>query len=231
MKLTFILFVLLRWLQYRCDALQSFFTELRHPRRGLITPTISTSYQDKSYLHSHVLDNPNVTLRSNFTPSGYRSDHNYDDFTYDGVYGNDERTIEFSTPQKHFTSPQIQQSSLLEALVPLNIFLRTDKVKLHIISSDPNSSDSKDEVISRQINFDPNSTTISNTDASITNWSITINNMLIEPFPPTPALVQDYIDFLGEPGAQRPKSFPPFPEYIIEDVKPYTDEELSQAGK
>eukprot|EP00604_Paraphysomonas_vestita_P000797 CAMPEP_0174825082 /NCGR_PEP_ID=MMETSP1107-20130205/41943_1 /TAXON_ID=36770 /ORGANISM="Paraphysomonas vestita, Strain GFlagA" /LENGTH=115 /DNA_ID=CAMNT_0016056193 /DNA_START=849 /DNA_END=1193 /DNA_ORIENTATION=- len=55
--------------------------------------------------------------------------------------------------------------------------------------------------------------------------------MLIEPFPPTPALVQDYIDFLGEPGAQRPKSFPPFPEYIIEDVKPYTDEELSQAVK
>lgn len=247
-----------RWLQYRCDALQAFFDELRHPRRGLV-------FSPQSHIHTHrqshnsgqslsVLDNPNVTLRSNYTPMNMYSDSSMnEDFSFDGIYSQSNQSHLYSShEEKSFfeASPLKKQlkesggnekeSGIIEALVPLNIFLRTDKVNLHIFPSveqkrsgegkDQISSGLREEVVVHQINYDPNSTHPSHTDPSITDWKITINNLLIESFPPTPHLLQDYLDFLGEPGQSRPKSFPPFPEFVIEESMAHTDEELRQAG-
>lgn len=132
----------------------------------------------------------------------------------------------FESPYGTARSTTPAATSLIDALVPLNIFLRTDFVKIYIPSTD-----SKEEIAIKQINYDPNSTNNSNTDPTVSDWKIVINNRLIEPFPPTPQLIHDYMDFLGEPGQSRPKFFPPFPEFVIEDPPSYTDEEIFAAGK
>lgn len=76
------------WMRFRCAALQGFFDELRHPRRGLVAPTITSSStnQDHYYAQSSVLDNPNVTLRSNFQAANYYVESKAnEEFTFEGV--------------------------------------------------------------------------------------------------------------------------------------------------
>jgi hypothetical protein len=173
-----------------------------------------------------VLENSHATLRSNFQPSTYgAASVDNEDFSFEGVYGSHQPT--HSSPQKNsYSSGPATGSSLIDALVPLNIFLHTDCVKIHI----PSSHSPKEEVIMQQINYDPTSTSSSMTDPTVSDWKIVINSKLIEPFPPTPQLIHDYMDFLGEPGLSRPKFFPPFPEFRLEDPKTYSDEEIIEAG-
>jgi hypothetical protein len=223
-----------RWLRFRCDALQGFFDDLRHPRRGLVSFTSmnssSTAYpQAATASGGGVLDNPNVTLRSNFQPTSTSQKAN-EDFTFEGVYGNrhdDEPVYEsYHSTATSSAGKLPMATSLIDALVPLNIFLRTDCVKIFIPSAD-----SKEEVLIKQTNYDPSSSYASHTDPTISDWKIVLNGKLIEPFPPTPQLMQDYLDFLGEPGLTRPRFFPPFPEFSLEDPKSYSDDEIMAAGQ
>lgn len=174
-----------------------------------------------------LLDNPHATLRSNYQPTSISQKAN-EDFTFEGVYGNrqDEETVFESTYNSASTAKFPLVNSLIDALIPLNIFLRTDCVKLFIPSTE-----TKEEVLIQQTNYDPSSSYSSHTDPTISDWKIVINGKLIEPFAPTPQLMQDYLDFLGEPGLSRPRFFPPFPEFSLEDPKSYTDDEIVAAGQ
>jgi len=238
-----------RWLEYRFNALKDFMSGLRDPRRGLCLPISNapTTGFSRDDMYMHGAHSAGVNLAGDVsypTHSARSSSADNMEFSFEGMFGGSDMGdfvgggMGIDVGDKGFSGGNTQTTTLLDALAPLNFFLRTDKVKIDVspttsqhnvstpILCNATDPDTNSENVNE--NLGPSDSCEESTSAKPA-WSVVVNGSVVEPFPPTPLLEADYLYRRGE--TTEPRVCPVFPDIQVEEDKEPSDDEIADAVK
>jgi hypothetical protein len=249
-------------------ALQNFFDELRSPRRGLLSFALGSSSRLRTSgdegAGRPVAEDPRI--RRSVSSAASLDEFSFEDAFAggdggaDSVVGGDKSS--WSAPEgvtrrehqhqqqhgpRNIQQQQQQQqhtSCLLDGLIPLNFFLRTDIVQLvpgdssRALFPPPPLSLAEEKKQQEKEEESPDAAeSPEGSGAAVTpkRWSIVIGGRLVEPLPHAPHLLAECAYWKGVPVEEMLKVFPPFPAASSEEQKsPHeelSDELLQAAGE
>lgn len=238
-------------------ALQNFFDELRSSRRGLLSFPLGPS---ASRFRSAGDESGGRPRQAKEDPRVRRSvsSGSIDEFSFEDAFSGGDKGCEHAsgdnsswtfaegvTRREHQQQQSRQQSQhfncLLDGLIPLNFFLRTDIVQLvpgeNSRAMFPRSTPSHAEEKKQREDGDTSAVVenpLRNQDcAQSERWKVVIGGRVVEPLPHAPHLLAECAYRKGVPVEEMMKVFPPFPmeEEKATEEEEVCDELLQTAGE